>query len=541
MTEQEQAFPSRLLKLTPDDGLERAASPRIDPKKINQHIEGEPQGRGVMSDEDVEQLLKDPFATLVLRRGRFPEDLMEILEAFDEQNDADDAVPDQSTFLVSEGGQIPFAPGVDKGGTRLITVRSRAGSPEVMIQTLLPPGLPPSDKRVLNEVIAWDPENRTLHFYQRQAGAWFWCGQSDMALVKPTRGKGPFDSHVNGYVVMKELKTPWVHWHGPGLRINEDAFAADDPLVADPLFRGRDHALNFEVDVIRPLVDRWNNARFDEAIEGAQVADLHGLMRQVVESTSANLISTHAEWSQVSEGNGVDLDDLPPTFFFDMDCLVSALRLPVSVPPLRMDGARYKALVDKYDLRVRGEGVDQAGDVPFCFTVPERALEDVVVLRGLLDRGVLSPRLAACLLMVDFANPVGSRGRARLLRHVPASAAVDAQALDVAVSKAILAAAADDGDDTPEAEFAAHWELGPTAWEDAFADRIEAFLAKVVAKLDDADGCDEVFRLAESRRRDFRKRRLAEFGLSLPQAVAIAEDEPRLDMTEGADIVERAK
>ena len=492
-----------------------------------------------MSIEDVERLLNDPFATLVLRRGRFPTNLIEIIEALDERNGSPEGVPQQSTFLVSEGGQIPFQPGVHKGGARLITVRSRQGSPEVMIQTLLPPGTAPSDSRVLNEVIAWDPVNRTLHFYQRQQGAWFWCGQSDMALVQPTRGEGPFDSHINGYVVMKELKTPWVHWHGPGLRISEDAFADDDPLVAHPLFRERDHALNFEDRVMRPLVHRWNDARFDKALDGGRVADLHAFMRQVLESTSANLISAHAEWSQVGSGNG-DLDDLPPTFFFDVDCLVSVIGLPVSVPPLRMDGARYKALVEKYDLRMRGEGVDLPGDVPFCFTVPERALEDVVVLRGLLERRAISRRLAACLLMVDFANPVASRLRADLLRHVPESATVDADALDQSVSEANLAAVTEDGDNAPEAMFAANWELGPTAWEDQFTARIETFLSKVGAKLTDEEGSDEIFRLAESRRRDFRNRPLAEFGLTVPQAVNIAEDEPRLEMTEDADVVTRA-
>jgi hypothetical protein len=68
----------------------------------------------------------------------------------------------------------------------------------MVISALVPPGASPRLSELLVEVIAWDPQNRTFHYYQRQAGTWFWCGQSDMALVEPTAGKGPFDSHASG-------------------------------------------------------------------------------------------------------------------------------------------------------------------------------------------------------------------------------------------------------------------------------------------------------------------------------------------------------
>src|SRR5688572_15800066 len=116
MNEHEQAFPTRLIALAPaggGDGLEglEAATPKPDPKKINQHIEGDPKRRGVMTAADVKQLLNDPFAKLVLRKGTFPANLIELLAALDAGNGTPDGVPEQSTFLVSEGGQIPFSPG----------------------------------------------------------------------------------------------------------------------------------------------------------------------------------------------------------------------------------------------------------------------------------------------------------------------------------------------------------------------------------------------------------------------------------------------
>jgi hypothetical protein len=528
----ERHFSTRLLRLGSTEGTGGAAA--FDPNRINQHLEGRPDGERPMTDDETARLLNDPFATLVLRRGIFPKNLAEILAALDAHNGEPEGVPDSASFLISEGGQIPFAAGVDKGASRLITVRSRRNNPELLISSLVPPGVSPRADDLLNEIQAWDPVNRTMHFYQRQAGAWFWCGQADMALEEPTRGKGPFDSHVNGYVVMKELKFPWVHWHGPLLGIAETAYAPEDPLATDPSFVGKDSAFNFETRTVRPLAERWNTARFDKAVQGDTISNLPRFVRQVLDSTAANLISTQTIWSQIASK---DLDDLPVTFFVDVDGLTEAARLAIAPPQLRMTGQRYQALVEKYNLRVRGGDIDQPGDVPFCFTVPERAFEDVVVTRILVQRGVMSARLAACLVMVDFANPVGSPRRAALLRHVPDTTGVTPISnLDTTLPAALLAAAQTSGPNSPEAEFETQWNLGADAWQEALTARVQTLLAKIATKLDTDDGCDEIFRLAESRRREFKRRPLAEFGLSLPQAVGIPETAPILEMTDDATV-----
>lgn len=535
LSKAERAFPTRFLRA---GALEALGEPEAlpDPARINQHIEGRSDGRRVMTDEEVTSLLNDPFATLVLRHSRFPRTLHELLSALDEHNESPDGLPEQETYLVSEGGQIPFQPGLDKGGSRLITVRFRENSPELMVSTLLPPGASLGDDGVLLEVQAWDPIQKTMHFYQRQEGAWFWAGQSDMAFEPDTRGEGPFDSHVNGYPIMKELKSPWVHWHGPGLGIAETAFAPDDPLVSDPLFLQRDHALNFEQRVIRPLCERWNKARFEKNIRDGELQGLPFFVSQVIEATSANLISTHTEFSQLDRR---DLDDLPATFFFDEDSLVSEIGLAVEVPLLRMSRKRYMGLIETYDLRVRGGEVNQAGDVPFCFMVPERALEDVLVVKILIRRGVMTPRLAACLLMVDYPNPIGSERRASLMNHVPAAVGFDETTnLDAVLVPSILKVAAN-GAGSAESEFANHWNLGPEDWKESFADRIEKYLKSVVESLDTEIGCDAIFRLAESRRREFRRRPLAEFRLGFPHAFGIPNDSPALEMTEKAEVRER--
>jgi hypothetical protein len=527
MESHQAAFPTRLLREHGLEGLEGGVP--ADAARINQHVEPNPSG--AMTDDEVDRLLNDPFATLVLRTGTFPRSLAELLSALDAHNGAPDGLPDTSSFLVAEGGQIPFEDGQNKGGSRLIVVRGRDGKPELMVNVLAPPGVSPRAKDLLLEVIAWDPKNKTFHFYQRQSGKWFWCGQSDMALVAPTRGEGPFDSHVNGYVVMKELKPPWVHWHGPDLQITETAYAPDDPMISDALFLTKDFAFNFEDQVIRPLARRWNDARFAKAVVNGVLEHFDQYARQLLDATSANLISTHKEWSQI--GTGEDLEDVPPTFLADIESLVGTIGLAVDVPPLVFSRERYQALAELHGLAVRDPrlSIDRPGDVPFCFTVPERAFEDVLALEALLHNRILSPRLAAALLMVDFANPVGSRRRTTLLAHMPASVNTANPDLDNIVVATIQGAADNTAADSPEREFLANWQLGPDAWMDAYADRLESYFVAIRSRLDTDDGTDDIFRLAESRRRQFRQRPLSEFGLTLPQATNIAEDAPLLEMT----------
>jgi hypothetical protein len=328
-----------------------------------------------MTDAEVRAILNDPFAKLVLRRGIFPKNLGEILAAFDAHNGKPKGLPETTSFVIAEGGQIPFKPGIAKGSTRLITVRGSAnGSPEVMISTLLSAGVDPRSNEVLHEVQGWDPVNRTMHFYQRQAGAWFWCGQSDMALVPPTRGAGPFDSHINGYPVMKELQSPWVHWRGPDLAISETAYAPDDPRQRS-IVRQQGPRPESRDSCGASADGAVEHSAFREARGQQGLTDVKGFARQLLDSTSANLVSTRTKWSAVL-ADRTSLDDLPPSFFFDINGMVTTAGLKVTVPPLQMSGNRYAALVHKYDMRLRNGPLDLAGDVPFAFTVPERAEED---------------------------------------------------------------------------------------------------------------------------------------------------------------------
>jgi hypothetical protein len=86
-----------------------------------------------------------------------------------------------------------------------------------------------------------------------------------------------------------------------------------------------------------------------------------------------------------------------------------------------------------------------------------------------------------------------------------------------------------------EREFLGLWGIAEDEWEAAFAARIENYFARLRERSAGADGFDGWVRLAESRRREFRKRPLAEFQLTTP-TTNIPSDAPMLAMREDGSV-----
>ena len=86
--------------------------------------------------------------------------------------------------------------------------------------------------------------------------------------------------------------------------------------------------------------------------------------------------------------------------------LEPAVRRPV-VP-----ASVYREMLETFNVDITDGQISFRGDTHFVFVVPEPAFEDVLLLAMLLERKVLSRKLAAAMLMVDFENAVFSRRRA---------------------------------------------------------------------------------------------------------------------------------
>jgi len=488
-----------------------------------------------MTPEELETL-EDPFGRL-LRSGKpFPLTLQQLLADLDALNGAPNALSDQLIFLVADGGHVPWTPDTDEL-ERAFRFAIARGNGEFSLLISSSTAIDSTKDGAFLQIIGWDATHEVFHYYERRAGTYFWAGMSPHALEDATRGKGPFDSHVNGSMVMKELRPPWIHWHAPQAGINEEAFAPDDPLREHPLFKNRVTAERLEIEVVRPAIRRWNEARVRKAI-GADGVWRHvsHFLRQAITDTTVNLASSDTASRLLTS----DLPVRPPfSFFLNRDTLFDTLGLTsdqIELTDILIPGSLYLDCLTRFDVHRSDGHIRLAGDSHFAFLTPEPAFEDTHLVEALVQAGLLSRRFVACLTMTDFTNPVFSDRRAALLRYVPdeVSNAISAQAMESQFVTAVRDAVSTGANgaaqaDSPEREFLSNWDTED--FEPVFIQRIAGYCQALTAGMTDPEVVDGWFRLMEYRRRRFRRRPLAEFSLTTPRT-NIPENAPPLRMNQ---------
>lgn len=465
------------------------------------------------------EALGDVFTQRLILRGAQPMTVRELVDTI-AALEGGDALRSRQMFLVAEGGQFQAShPNFAPNARLVFSWRADDSSPPDLLLSTVPAA---DDPQALMQVIAWSPKDEAFHFFERKQ-AWAWAGNSFHALVSPTRGLGPFDSHVNGGLVMKELKRPWAHWHSQSSGIPRDFLGAQSEFATEPLFAQLAGAEQLEGIVISG-VRRWTKGRFKRDFAGGEVRRLRTYLRQVLWCTSLNLVSA----TKLFDDATAAAFDLPISLFIDSDGLDMAARAldpGAGLIPQRAvaaDAAIYRRAAAKLALHVIDDArppTRREGDTHFAFLVPERAFEDQAVLSLLLAREVLSPRLALCLLLVDFSNPVFSPRRASLLAHAPdvIKAGAKGAALDQAFIDALSQTAAPG---SAEGELLALWQSEDLLG--AAAQKINALVEAVEAKARTEDGITELMKLADSRRTAYRERSLDEFEATTARLAASA-------------------
>lgn len=492
-----------------------------DPGTILRFVVGDDVTPTTLTPTDIDRELHDPFATLLLRRGTFPVNADELLAGIDATVDATDPLSagSQRSFILGEGSQLPIGPGNDGSNANLRFLVSRGSAPhgpELIISAADP-------QRGLVEVMAWDVAVGGFNYYRSGGdGVWVVAGNSRHALSAPTQGKGPFESHPSGNLLMKELKLPWVHWHSFKADIFENAFPVGDARRSHVWFTAKQGAETAETAVLIPAVERWTSARFDRIVgSGGEVSDPGRVIAQIVGTPTVNLTSSTRESNPVAGDTSIDL---PPTFFVDADGL-ALVGLP-RPPELQVSRAFYAASLDTFDFVLAdGNGFEQRGDTHFAFVVPERAFEDIETVKQAMGRGLVTPRLVASLLMVDFPNPVFSRRRAQLLPLSPPAATITnrSSGFSEQMAQRIVESAPASPVGSPEREFAELWAAGD-GWPVAFADMLNAYYAAVQQQLSSQAGFDAYTRLAEARRNRVRDMPIFESRLLFAQTNIPPED-----------------
>jgi hypothetical protein len=468
--------------------------------------------------------LNDSFAQELLLKGIFPETGEEVLNRLAELTGRDDNLDEHRFFLVGEGSQIPAEAGDVVRALRFLvacgrdsTPDSTGPGPDILLSTFDP-------TRAGIELMAWDHKTGGFNFYRTFGSrdtAWVFTGNSRHALGEPTRGAGPFENHRSGALLMKELRAPWIHWHSIDAPVGVDVLEPDDPLRQHSWFTtatgDRLGAVTCEREAARPSIDRWARARFDAIAERGELTETDQTFAQILDTPTVNITSSlqHGDKSVDAPDTPVEL---PLSFFVDRDAFGSdrgGLAILESEPTLSVSREIYDHTLVEFDVHIDdGAGFSRPGDTHFAFAVPERAYEDHRTVVEARRIGLITDRLAACLLMIDFANPIFSPRRAALRKHVPARANLsDGAAFSDEMANTIVLAASGDN---PEAEFAELWQAGDD-WKAVSARKLAGFLEALEGAVSTSDGFRDVYRVAISRRkRMVDEMPIAEFGLLFP-------------------------
>ena len=498
--------------------------------QVFRFVLGEDEKPEVLDAAAIDAELGDRFAELVLKQEKLPRTAEAVLDAITAAAPPGDPLLLHRFFLVGEDSQLLRKEGeteVPRSLRFLVACGHGPDGPDIIMSAF-------NSAAGTVELMAWDHRTGGFNYYRTvdQSTAWAFAGNSRHALTPPTRDNGPFESHKAGHVLMKELRSPWVHWHSPKARvvpaILDDAGLADHPWI-DQLDGGG--AYTFEDDVVKPAIRRWTRARMDALVEGGAQETPRRILEQLLDTPTVNLMTSTTESSAARSGAAEQLR-LPETFFVDAAGLemVSAVRQPGEPPlpdgapalaalePPAVDSALYRNALERFGFRLEERGrFRRPGDTHFAFAVPERAFEDVDTLRQAIERGVLTRRLVAAFLMVDFANPVYSSRRKRLLARVPDEPfAGDAEGFAERVVQAIRRTPDASDESSAEHEFLARWDVGEPFFE-AYDALLKPYYAAISNRLATQDGFDSFVLLAESRRQLTRQMPIAkEFDLLFP-------------------------
>jgi hypothetical protein len=334
---------------------------------------------------------------------------------------------------------------------------------------------------------------------------------------------------------MKELKQPWENWHSMNSSI-KDAVPDGSALASDPLFQNRAGAEDLELLVVRPNISRGLMAQEGRlAARAGTVHGVPGLLRSLFDNKTVNLTTSRQE-------SAVNNDKfLPLSFFLNSSVLFDLIGLnpPDNFQNPRIAAGFYRQAIGQLEFRLEAGSFHQAGDTFFSFLVPEPSFEDGAATDSLIRSGLITPRFAATVLAVDFANPVFSTRRMRLARYVPESATLQSGQSDL--SNRIAAAIRDASQSMPaasaEREFLALWDVPEETWRQELERRIAVYLSALTTRLASQEGVIDYMKLSESRRREFSRLPLREpFDFMLPMT-NIPQDAPLLQMTADGTVV----
>ncbi|NOU13054.1 MAG: hypothetical protein HOO92_03660 [Methylococcaceae bacterium] len=449
----------------------------------------------------------DPFFLSLISRDRLPGTLQEVLEMLRQ----DHSEMTRESFLLGEGSQIPVASSTPlefNRGFRFVVTWNREGRPEILL------GTPAGARSGFLEVMAWDPQKRAFNYYERQQPSsplWFWKGDSSNAIQLKSRGKACFRCHINGNPIMRELNRPWDNWHSEAVSITSTV--PDEIRHQQPrreLFSNKEQARILE-DGVRDGISRWTTERIARSIDDQNIRNVSSWTRQMLTTSNTNLGS-----SQTTSDKLMAIDpesiDLPRSFFLNFDAFEQVISMSLPSIDTRVKRSDYEAALTNHSFQLIG-GIP---DTFFAFSIPEPSGEDLVAIRLLLERKIITSKLAASLLMVDFPNPVYSQKRNQLFEYIKTIETGEFTTAGSNVDEQIVAAIRTHSQPNslpinllqvqqlgPADQFLFYYLLPDKGREKIMIAHLQEYLTSVRQQLDHSQGVDDYLMLAVSRRNQF--------------------------------------
>ena len=509
-------------------------------QEIYRFIEGIDECMIPMSPEEITGELNDPFAVSVLRlnaggKGLWPGSVPAFVKAVA----AGQPSFEIHSYMLGEGSQVPasLVPVTGNRQFRYIVTWGAPGQTPGIFLSAVPPGLVGGTPPPFLQVISFDQNTGKYNYYQYvnnqdlglsatdSTRTWSWAGNSRHATDPRTAARGCFSCHLNGSLNMKELTPPWNNWHSPQAVISPTVVTPE--VVSDVLFEqksGADKLQNIFQSAQTAYTIRW----VGEHIKQGKVSAVPDLLRRLITTTTVNLAS-----SQITSAGSDDVTGVPVDFFLPDSVLrnTAQIGLQYTVPALTIARPAYNAFVRGNNLALvntfNNSGTPdyvQPGATQFAFFVPVPAFEDVKAIQQLIQQKVISAKFAACVLMVDYPNPVFSSVRTNLMRYatqIPTGTA-DGEDIPTRFARLVRAGvkAGDQPGPSPEQEFLRYWDSAD--WKQACQAELQQYLTKSGKRILSPDGAADYLRLSLSRGLQFSNFspvcHLDEFDLLLPCA-----------------------
>jgi hypothetical protein len=352
---------------------------------------------------NVLQELRDPFARLVLQQG--PEGcaggFREIMARLAEQ-DAENCGFGGGirTRVVSE--TVQFDPDTPM---RAVTSRACDGRRDWELTFSVfgaRRGAPVPDTV---EVIAFDPEAREFNYYEATQGRVHFFGSSS-DIVRGHAGRCQ-QCHTGGGLVMKEARSPWLHWEAFGSpdASRELIDANSDLLVSRSAGSDRESQT-------KAGNAAWNETRLALLTDPSNGLTVQDLLRPLFCGTEFNLDT----FGTSSSGT---VAHIPELFFAHAKLVGTGAGLGThdgENNTVRMDNAVYVSAIE-----AAGQQVPQVNvsDTKFAGVFIEPSLADIDFINKMVAADVIDEDLMLDVLAIDFTRPVFSSARCELLSFVP--------------------------------------------------------------------------------------------------------------------------